>query len=246
MEFVPHRRRARVARRAGSHCAARRGASSYIRMNEGESTRNATTPADDGDTAATLLAVARPLFAQLGYDAASVRAITAAAGANLGAITYHFGSKRALYDRVVAGVVGGLAERIRAASSGDAPVLERICVVVRTYFAYLLENPDMPRLLMQELVLGGAPPAALTEPMSSVHGMLAGLVREGQQRGEVRSGEAALLALFIMSVPVHLAVVHVPLRSAIGMDLFGDAVRGVVVEHATKFVLAGLAAEATT
>jgi len=43
-------------------------------------------------TPEALIAAGRALFTERGYDAASVRAITAAAGVNLGAITYHFGS----------------------------------------------------------------------------------------------------------------------------------------------------------
>ena len=35
-----------------------------------------------------------------GYDATSIRAITQAAGVNLGTITYRFGSKEALYEAV--------------------------------------------------------------------------------------------------------------------------------------------------
>ena len=53
--------------------------------------------ADSLDTPAALIHAARPIFATHGFDGASVRAITTAAGANLGAITYHFGSKRDLY-----------------------------------------------------------------------------------------------------------------------------------------------------
>jgi AcrR family transcriptional regulator len=61
-----------------------------------------TTESEPG-TAAALLEAGRVLFAERGYEGASVRAITAHACANLGAITYHFGSKRDLYDRVVEG-----------------------------------------------------------------------------------------------------------------------------------------------
>ena len=48
-----------------------------------------------------LIEAARELFAQDGFDRASVRDITARAQANLGAITYHFGSKEALYHAVI-------------------------------------------------------------------------------------------------------------------------------------------------
>lgn len=193
-------------------------------------------------TAETLIDAARRLFAAHGYEGTSVRAITAEAGANLGAITYHFGSKRELYDRVVGSIVSPLAERVEAVVRGSGPVLDRVEAVVRTYFRYLAENPDMPRLMMQELVLGGVPSAAVGGPLSRVHGALHGLIREGQATGEVRRGEAAVLAVFIVSVPVHLAVVQAPLRAFIGVDLERGAVRERTIEHAARFVRAGLSA----
>jgi AcrR family transcriptional regulator len=57
------------------------------------------------ETRERLLDVAERLFARHGLDAVSVRDITKAAGANLGAINYHFGTKRklivAVFDRRV-------------------------------------------------------------------------------------------------------------------------------------------------
>jgi AcrR family transcriptional regulator len=192
-------------------------------------------------TADTLIQAARRLFAQHGYDGASVRAITAEAGANLGAITYHFGSKRELYDRVVGSVVAPLAERIVAVTKGPEPVLDRVEAVVQTYFAHLTANPDMPRLMMQELVLGGIPSAAVGAPLSRVHGALKALIQEGQSAGEIRAGEAGLLAIFIISIPVHLALVQVPLRAFTGLDLQQTKMRDQAIVHATRFVRAGLA-----
>lgn len=195
-------------------------------------------------TAETLIDVARGMFAQHGYDGTSVRAITAAAGTNLGAITYHFGSKRELYDRVVASVVTPLADRIEAVVRGGGSVLERAESAVRAHFGHLAENPDMPRLMMQELVLGGVPSAKVGSAVSRVHGALQGLVREGQATGAVRRGDAAVLAIFIMSIPIHLAIVQGPLRTFIGIDVRGGAVRERAIEHAARFVRAGLSAEA--
>lgn len=48
-----------------------------------------------------ILDAATEIFADRGFDAASVRAICAAAGVNLAAINYHFGGKAALYREVV-------------------------------------------------------------------------------------------------------------------------------------------------
>jgi AcrR family transcriptional regulator len=47
-----------------------------------------------------ILAAAERLFAERGYDATSLRAITAAAGVNLAAVNYHFSSKEALLQQL--------------------------------------------------------------------------------------------------------------------------------------------------
>lgn len=53
------------------------------------------------DTKQKLLDCAEELFAQDGFHAVSLRAITHQAGANLAAVNYHFGSKEALLEAVI-------------------------------------------------------------------------------------------------------------------------------------------------
>ncbi len=54
------------------------------------------------DTKESILDAAARLFAERGFDAASLRAITAAAGVNLAAVNYHFRSKDRLLDALFA------------------------------------------------------------------------------------------------------------------------------------------------
>ena len=51
------------------------------------------------DTRRDLLLAAERLFAQQGFQGASLRAITQEAGANLASVNYHFGSKEGLIRR---------------------------------------------------------------------------------------------------------------------------------------------------
>ena len=53
------------------------------------------------ETKDRLLDAAEALFMEHGFEATSLRAITAAAGANLAAVNYHFGSKEALFEAVL-------------------------------------------------------------------------------------------------------------------------------------------------
>lgn len=200
---------------------------------------------DTNDTERALVEAGRRLFAMHGYDGTSVRAITSAASANLGAITYHFGSKRGLYDRVVESAVRPLAERIEAVAAPGRPLMERVEAVVREYFAYLAANPDLPQLMMQELVLGGVPAEVVAGPLKRVHGAVTRLVTEGQAEGVIRSGPRLVLGIFILSVPVHLGMLQRAIQAHLGVDLLDDRTRAAVVESAVSFVRAGLGPDGT-
>jgi AcrR family transcriptional regulator len=54
-----------------------------------------------GDTRRRLLEAAESLFIECGYEAMSLRQITAKANANLAAVNYHFGSKEALMQELL-------------------------------------------------------------------------------------------------------------------------------------------------
>jgi AcrR family transcriptional regulator len=54
----------------------------------------------NGDTRSRILDAAEALFVEHGFEATSMRMITADAGVNLAAVNYHFGSKEALIQEV--------------------------------------------------------------------------------------------------------------------------------------------------
>lgn len=79
------------------------------------------------DTRARILDVAESLFVQHGFEATTLRMITAAAKANLAAVNYHFGSKEALVEEVFRRKLTGLnalriaeLDRLEKAAGGAA------------------------------------------------------------------------------------------------------------------------------
>jgi AcrR family transcriptional regulator len=60
-----------------------------------------TQPQAQVDTRGALLDAAEELFSRRGYAAVGIREITDAAGVNIAAIKYHFGSKSELYLETV-------------------------------------------------------------------------------------------------------------------------------------------------
>jgi AcrR family transcriptional regulator len=192
-------------------------------------------------TADRLLAAARATFARRGYDGASIRTITREAHANLGAVTYHFGSKHALYEAVLEQVLAPMAARVLAVLDGPGTPLDRAEGTVRALFDHLRENPDMPHLMVQELAAGKAPPAPVAKALGTISGRLAQLVREGQAAGEIREGEPILLALSLVYQPVHLTLVQRVSKGILGVDQSDPETRARVVDHAAAFARAGLA-----
>ena len=65
-------------------------------------------PENGKDTKDRILDAAESLFADRGFGATSMRAITSAADANLAAVNYHFGSKESLIEAVFARRLGPL------------------------------------------------------------------------------------------------------------------------------------------
>jgi AcrR family transcriptional regulator len=82
------------------------------------------------DTKIKILYYAEKLFGKKGFDATSLRDITAEAGVNLAAVNYHFQSKDSLIDAVIARRVEPVnKKRLEMLdSAGPNPVLEQILI----------------------------------------------------------------------------------------------------------------------
>lgn len=200
-------------------------------MNDGLATRTA------------LLDAARDLFARDGYDGASIRAITARAGVNLGAITYHFGSKERLYEAVLDSFTVPLASRLEAAAATAATPIDAIEAVIRGLFAYLAANPAWPSLMLHELALDRPVPAPVRRVMRTVYEHVTGSVRAGQRDGSIVRGDPRLLALSIVAQPIYLALVGRRVHQVLGIDAGAPALQPRIVEHAVRFVSKSLAAD---
>ncbi len=198
------------------------------------------------ETRVALLAAGRKVFARRGFDGASVRDITREAGVNLGAVTYHFGSKKGLYTAVLTQVLTPMVERVGRASSDPGSPLERIGRVIEVFFEHVSANPDLPRLMLQEVAAGKKPPPELVALVQRNLANVTGIVAAGWKDGSIRAGHPVLTALSVVSQPMYMTVMAPMVREVGGVDLTDPTTRAMAIDHVKAFVRAGLAAPQET
>lgn len=125
------------------------------------------------ETRDRILSAAERLFAERGFEATSVRDITAEAGCNVAAVNYHFGGKENLYVETFRGLLGELRDlrirRIRCdmAEAGDAATLELFVESMANAFLEPFVDEGRGRLLMafvsREMVDGHLPEGVFSD-----------------------------------------------------------------------------------
>ena len=89
------------------------------------------------DTRQRLVQAAIEVFAEKGYEAATVRDICARANANVAAVNYHFGDKKTLYGIIFDDVFRTLHEQRTPFLPASAPAEARLETYVRSFFEEL-------------------------------------------------------------------------------------------------------------
>jgi AcrR family transcriptional regulator len=106
------------------------------------------------DTRSRLIEAAGQVFAESGFQRATVREICARAGVNIALVNYHFGDKLELYSEVLRRSIGAPHGKINTALQSSAPPEEIIRQTIRAMLLHIF-GPDRPgwhfRLLAHEL-----------------------------------------------------------------------------------------------
>ena len=150
-----------------------------------------------------LLQAATRLFADNGYRGASVRDICNLAGANPGAVSYHFGSKRQLYRSVLRRAAAGLADMGPATDNGTAE-REPISVLdaLRRLLDRMQSDDAATRLLLRDLADGGTVAVeSLTPPLRTAFEQLVTALGHGDNPRASSEGRLLFLGL---AAPLYL------------------------------------------
>jgi AcrR family transcriptional regulator len=178
-----------------------------------------------------LIEAARQLFASAGYDATSVRDITSRARANLGAITYYFGSKEALYHAVIERFATPVADLIAAVAAEGGPPLDRLAKCVRVFMDHIWQHPEMPRVMMREMASDRPLPDPVAKVIRRNIESFTRIIGQGQADGSIRQGPPHLMAMSIAGLPLFHALAAKAVRQVVGADPADPAVRAMIADH---------------
>ena len=143
------------------------------------------SPGSDGSE--RILAAAERLFAEHGYDAASISAIAETAGVSKANVFHHFTSKNALYLAVLRHACRDAARHLDDLGS-DTQLTTRFSQFAAAHLASVLDNAQATRLSLRELL--GNDHRQGQELAEQVYGekfaRFVAILRAGQESGELR------------------------------------------------------------
>lgn len=198
---------------------------------------------DDADTSLRLLDAAEQLFAELGYDGVGMRALTDAAAANLGAVTYHFGTKAELYVATLLRRLKPMNERRhrqldaieQAHPAGDFPIETLLDCWLREPFMTTQAQPYFLNLLARSIFM---PPPFLMKELAKEMGPFDGRIVAHCIRLYPRVPPPDLTQLLHFCMGALFFSVAAPARPALQI---GPAAAETALQNLIRFGAAGFA-----
>ena len=134
-----------------------------------------------------ILDAAERLFAERGYEAATMSEIGSTAGLSAGTPAYFFRSKVDLYRAVLGRAFDETSALIRAWHLGESDFEQAVRDAVGSYLDFLAAHPNFLRLVIRDALEGGRFLQGLPEHLAAIGEAMPRLVME-QQWGHLREG----------------------------------------------------------
>jgi AcrR family transcriptional regulator len=126
-------------------------------------TKDTTDKTLDTSTEEKILTAAKKIFTQKGYEASRVRDIAAEAAINVSLVNYYFRSKEKLFEHIMTENVNNLFEKVGPIlNDEELTLIEKITFIAEHYINLLVENPDFPKFIVNEVLAGSNKMSVLT------------------------------------------------------------------------------------
>lgn len=104
------------------------------------------------DTEADILKAAEQEFMLKGFDGAKTASIAQSAGVTHAMLHYYFRTKEQLFERILADKMSLMGQSVLTAfGNSQLPLFDRLKDGMSRHFDFLMENPDLPRFIVNEV-----------------------------------------------------------------------------------------------
>jgi len=178
-------------------------------------------------TKSKLIKAGIEVFSDHGFAGGSIRQIAERAGANIAAVTYHFGSKKELWKAVFTHLQDRLLEAIFANESEwrNLTPYERVRSTTKSYIRFCAKHPELHRITLFETIHGGEMLDWLNEQKLALFSKKSiEWVSLAQEEGVYSRDVSAIHLHFIIvhaSNSIFLLAPHI--KEAFGIEVFDDA-----------------------
>lgn len=154
-----------------------------------------------------ILQAAEELFITKGYDGTKTTQIAEKAGVTHAMLHYYFRTKDKLFERIVNEKIQFIFSSITLPLSRNASSFtERIKGIVETHFDILVQNPTLPRFIMNEVIANKERASQLMQKLSPMANLIAQSLQaeadNAAEKGEIEAIDVKLLMLDILSLNV--------------------------------------------
>ncbi len=192
-----------------------------------------------------ILNAAEALFARKGYDGTTIKQIGAASGVNPALLYYYFANKEELYKAVLHRFVSALVTRGSAAIDAAKAPRDAIRGLVAAQVEFLLAEPNLPRLMVREMVDHEARHAQdiILQLAAGLFQRLCHVIEAGQRSGDFSSDiEPRFAAVSTISQVAYFIIARpaVGLFFGLGPAGISDQTVGEFGRHAGEFAVRAL------
>jgi AcrR family transcriptional regulator len=149
-------------------------------------------------TRQAIVDAARMLFIRKGFELTRIEDLARQAGIGKGAVYSYFSSKEQILIDMISEERQQLVARFEQRNDESAPIGEQILTLFLCQFDYILEHREIARLMYRESLFPVKPSIHQRHQVDNSYlNAVVGLVRRGQQRGEIDPNSDALSAAII-------------------------------------------------
>lgn len=146
-----------------------------------------------------ILRHAAQVFAEKGYEGASIRDISRATGVSLSGLYYYFRNKQELLYLIQSNAFTSILERLESRLRATADPVERCGLLVRNHLEYFLSHPVEMKVLSHEAEALEAPYSREVADLKRRYYALAmGIFEEMQKCGAAAAGQNPRVAVLLL------------------------------------------------